>query len=307
MWCGLWVEFHLFWFRWWFLALCHPFEQMFSSWGWMNLKVGCDPSFFPHWGRYHLVSKAHTYQQSIVLQSDLHWPFHHQIHCHKCANRYSPQTWRQNLHDQIHTMSHNIEWYIYFNEVGTCKKNGNLMFAQVSTQCLFTCATNILGERKWDLICHIWMLLISYHPCMVGFVWIIYFMGDMHVRDQYDLFNICFHNVFHNLFFYEPTCVVCYTIHNGGHYLLEHLQMFVLLEFYTIYRSMFVIFSCHNFLNLLIVFWHPLIPWLCFLYVPSPISVPRAPFTCCLSKFFLQAFNPSSLSIPIPCLLNQHS
>ncbi len=163
------------------------------------------------------------------------------------------------------------------------------MFAQVSTQCLFTCATNILGERKWDLICHIWMLLISYHPCMVGFVWIIYLVGDMCVRDQYDPFNIRFRNVFHNLFFYKPTCVVCYTIHNGGHYLLEHPYMFLLLEFYTIYKSMFVIFSCHNFLNLLIVFCHPLLPWLCFLYDPSPISVPKALFICCLSKFFLQA------------------
>jgi len=94
----------------------------------------------------------------------------------------------------------------------------------------------------------------------------------MGVRDQCGLFNACFHNVFHNLIFYKPACVVCYTIHNGGHYLLEHLQMFVFLEFYTIYRSMFVVFSCHNFLNLLTIFCHTPIPWLCFLYDLSPIS-----------------------------------
>jgi len=139
------------------------------------------------------------------------------------------------------------------------------MFAQVSMQRPFTCATSILGESKWDLVCHIRMLLISYNPYMDGFVWIIYLMGDMDVRDQCHLFNVHFHNVFHNLIFYKLACVVCYTIHNGGHYLLEHLQMFVLLEFYTIYISMFVVLSCHNFFNLLTVFYHPPIPWLCFL------------------------------------------
>ncbi len=36
MWCGLWVEPHLLWLRWWFLILCHPFEQTLSAWGWMN-------------------------------------------------------------------------------------------------------------------------------------------------------------------------------------------------------------------------------------------------------------------------------
>jgi len=140
---------------------------------------------------------------------------------------------------------------------------------------------------------------------MVGFVSIIYLMGDMDVRDQCGLFNVPFHNVFHNLIFYKPACVVCHTIHNAGCYLLEHLQMFVLLEFYTIHRSMFVILSCHNFLNLLTIFCHPPIPSVCFLYDLSLILVPRAPFICCHLKFFLQAFNPSSLSIPIPCLLNQ--
>jgi len=78
------------------------------------------------------------------------------------------------------------------------------MFAQVSTQHPFTCAINILGEKKWDLICHIRMLLASYHPYMANFVRIIYPMGDINVRDQCGLFNTCFHNVFHNLIFYEP-------------------------------------------------------------------------------------------------------
>ncbi len=55
-------------------------------------------------------------------------------------------------------------------------------------------------------------------------------------------------------------CVVCYMVHNGGHYVLEHLQMFVLLKFYIICRSMFGVLSCHNFLNLLTVFCHPPIP-----------------------------------------------
>jgi len=44
---------------------------------------------------------------------------------------------------------------ILFNEICTCKKNNNLMFAQVSTQHPFTCATNILGEKKWDFVFHI--------------------------------------------------------------------------------------------------------------------------------------------------------
>jgi hypothetical protein len=95
---------------------------------------------------------------------------------------------------------------------------------------------------------------------MANFVGIIYFMGDMGVRDQCDLFKARFHNVFHNHIFNKLACVVCYTIHNGGHYLLEHLQMFVLLKFYIIWRSMFGVLSCHNFFNLLIVFCHPPIP-----------------------------------------------
>jgi hypothetical protein len=90
---------------------------------------------------------------------------------------------------------------ILFNEIGTCKKNGNLMFAQVSTHHLFTCATNIFGERKWDLICHIQMLLVSYHPCMVSFIQIIYPMGDIGVRDQCGLFNVYFTMCSTTLFF----------------------------------------------------------------------------------------------------------
>jgi hypothetical protein len=37
---------------------------------------------------------------------------------------------------------------IFFSEIGTYKKNGNLMFTQVSTQCPFTCATNILWWKE---------------------------------------------------------------------------------------------------------------------------------------------------------------
>ncbi len=54
-----------------------------------------------------------------------------------------------------------------------------------------------------DFVCHIQML-VSYHPCMVGFIRIIYgFMGDIGARDQCDIFNACFHNVFHNFIFNE--------------------------------------------------------------------------------------------------------
>ncbi len=93
----------------------------------------------------------------------------------------------------------------FFNEINTCKKNGNLMFTQVSMQRRFTCATSILGERKWDFICHIRMLLASYHPCMASFVRIVYPMGDICVRDQCGLLNARFHNAFHNLISYELT------------------------------------------------------------------------------------------------------
>ncbi len=101
--------------------------------------------------------------------------------------------------------------------------------------------------------------------------------------------------------------VVCYIVHNGGHYVLEHLQMFVLLKFYIICKSMFGVLSCHNFLNLLTIFCHPPIPWLCFLYDPSPFSVSRPLFICWHWKNFLETFNPSSLFVPIPCLLNWQS
>jgi hypothetical protein len=94
---------------------------------------------------------------------------------------------------------------ILFNEIDTCQNNNNLMFAQISTQHSFTCATIILGERKWDLVCDIQMLLNFYHPCMAGFLQIIHPMGVMGVKDLCDLFNVHFHNVFHNLIFY--TCV----------------------------------------------------------------------------------------------------
>jgi hypothetical protein len=94
---------------------------------------------------------------------------------------------------------------IFFSEIGTCKKNGNLMFTQESTQCPFTCATNILGEIKWDLICHIRMLLALYHPCMAIFIWIFNPMGDIDVRGSMWPLNDRFHNVFHNLISYEPT------------------------------------------------------------------------------------------------------
>ncbi len=92
---------------------------------------------------------------------------------------------------------------ILFSEIGTCKENGNLMFTQVSMQHPFTCATSNLGERKWDMICHIQMLLALYHPCMVSFVRIIYPMGDIGVKDQCGLLNIRFHSAFHNFTFYE--------------------------------------------------------------------------------------------------------
>jgi hypothetical protein len=77
------------------------------------------------------------------------------------------------------------------------------VYTSFFTQCPFTCVTNILREKKWDLVCHIQMLLASYHPCMANFVWIIYPMGDIVVKDQCGLFNVFFHNVLHNFIFYE--------------------------------------------------------------------------------------------------------
>jgi hypothetical protein len=46
------------------------------------------------------------------------------------------------------------------------RRTNNLMFAQVSTHHPFKCATNIFDERKWDLVCHIWILLA---PSMHGY------------------------------------------------------------------------------------------------------------------------------------------
>jgi hypothetical protein len=40
---------------------------------------------------------------------------------------------------------------------------------------------------------------------MASFVQIMYPMGDIGARDQCGLLNAHFHNVFHNLIFYEPT------------------------------------------------------------------------------------------------------
>jgi hypothetical protein len=68
-------------------CIMSPIQASVFLWGWMNLKVGCDPFLFQHWGRYHSVSQAHTYQQPMAIQSHFHRPLHHQIHCHKCANR----------------------------------------------------------------------------------------------------------------------------------------------------------------------------------------------------------------------------
>jgi len=47
---------------------------------------------------------------------------------------------------------------IILGEIDTYKKNNNLVFAQVFTQHPFTCATTIFGERKQNLVCHIWTL-----------------------------------------------------------------------------------------------------------------------------------------------------
>ncbi len=95
------------------------------------------------------------------------------------------------------TISNNIS----LGEINTRKMNNNLVFAQVSMQHPFKCATNIFGERKQNLVSHIWTLLTSHHPCMADFVEVIHPMGDMGVGDQCGLFNIYFHNAFHNLVF----------------------------------------------------------------------------------------------------------
>jgi hypothetical protein len=140
----------------------------------------------------------------MVFQSDLHWPLHHifiviNVQISRVRKHGSKTSTIRSI--PCPTILNDI----FFSEIGTCKKNGNLMFTQVSMQCSFTCATSILGERKWDFICHIQMLLALYHPCMASFVQIIYPMGDIGVRDQCGLLNACFHNAFHNLISYEPT------------------------------------------------------------------------------------------------------
>jgi hypothetical protein len=79
---------------------------------------------------------------------------------------------------------------IILGEIDTYKKNNNLVFAQVFLQHPFTCATTVFGERKQNLVCHIWTLLIPHHPCMANFIRAIYPMGDMGVKDQCGFFNI---------------------------------------------------------------------------------------------------------------------
>jgi hypothetical protein len=51
-------------------------------------------------------------------------------------------------------------------------------------------ATNVLGERKQDLVCHIWTLLAPHHPCMANVIRVIRPIGDMSVKDQCGFFNI---------------------------------------------------------------------------------------------------------------------
>ncbi len=176
IWCGLWVKAHLLWFHWWFLASCHPFEQVFFLREQMNLKVGCDPFFFTLGKISSSVTNPWLFKvifiglfiiRFIVINVQIGM-------VHKHGDKTS--TIRSIPCPTILNV-------IIFSEIGTCKNKDNLMFAQVSTQHPFTCVTNIFNERKWDLICHIWMLLALYHPCMAGFVQNIYPMGDMGVKD----------------------------------------------------------------------------------------------------------------------------
>ncbi len=202
MWCDVWAEPHLLWLHWWFLTLCHLFEQAFFSWRWMNLKVGSDISFFPHWGGIIWSHKLAHINNPWFL-----WVIFIGLFIIKFIV-INVQIGRVCKHGNTTFMIRSIPCPtilndIFFSEIGTCKKNGSLMFTQVSIQRPFTCATNILGERKWDLICHIRMLLALYNPCMASFFLIIYPMGDIGVKDQCGLFNARFHNVFHNLIFYE--------------------------------------------------------------------------------------------------------
>ncbi len=204
MWCGLWIEPHLVWFCWWFLTLCHPFKQTFFSVGVYELEGWLWSFFFSHWGGSILSHKLAYINNPwffrmifidlfiirfIVINVQIGRVHKHGSKTSTIISKPCPTILNDN----------------FFSEIGTCKKNGNLIITQVSTQHAFTCATNILHEKKWDLICHIWMLLALYHPCMASFIPIIYPMGDIGVKDQCGLFRARFHNAFHNLIFYEPT------------------------------------------------------------------------------------------------------
>jgi hypothetical protein len=79
---------------------------------------------------------------------------------------------------------------IILGEMSTHKKNNNLVLTQVSTQHPFICATNVLGERKQNLVCHIWALLAPHHPCMANVIRVIRPIGDMNAKDQCGFFNI---------------------------------------------------------------------------------------------------------------------
>ncbi len=94
--------------------------------------------------------------------------------------------------------------------------------------------------------------------------------------------------------------VVCYMDHNGGHYVLEHVQMFVLLKFYIICRSMFGVLSFHNFLNLLTVFCHPQ-----FLDYVSYMTLPQFQFVGHCLYVVTQKIS-SKLSTPLPFLSPYH-
>ncbi len=176
---------------------------MFFPWGWMNLKVGCDPSFFHIWGGIIQCHKPTHINNPWFFKAIFIGLF---IIRFVVINVQLSRVCKQgNKTSMIKSIPHPIILNdIFFNEINTCKKNDNLMFTQVSTQCPFTCATNILGEKKWDLVCYIWMLLTSYHPCMSSFVQIIFPMGDMGVKYQCGLLNVRFHNVLHNLTFDKP-------------------------------------------------------------------------------------------------------
>jgi len=177
-----------------------------------NSKVGYDPSFFPHRGGIIWCHKpAHInnpwffrvificlfIMRFIIINVQIGRFYKHNDKTSTIRSILCPTT----LND------------IFFSEISTCKKNDNLMFTQVSTQCPFTCATNIFSEKKCDLVCHIRMLLVLYHPCMANFIRIICPMGDMGVKYQCGLLNIRFHDVFHNLIFYELTFLYFNYVH----------------------------------------------------------------------------------------------